>query len=251
MTELAALPRHWLTFLDQRLTRLETACREAAVPFYDDAGVDDHLKRVLLASDFAYDTFLNDPTLLGPDLVRLMVDPRHADARASGFAALSAESMVAELRRFRKREALRLIWRDVNNVDTVDTTLTGASVLAEVCLEVALAHTERTMTQRYGVVHASDGSAQRLIIMALGKLGGSELNFSSDIDLVLGFPEAGCSDGERSLEAEAYFARQGQQLVALLAERNADGYVFRVDLRLRPFGNAGRLAQSFSAMEHY
>src|SRR5215469_23901 len=138
------LPRALAAFLDERLARLESACRDASVPFYDDAGVDDYLERVLLASDFAYESFLRDPALLGPDLLRLMSDPRHADARAGVFsAALTETELAAELRRFRKREALRLIWRDLNDLDTVETTLAGASVLAETCIEAALAGAER------------------------------------------------------------------------------------------------------------
>ncbi|HKE48792.1 MAG TPA: bifunctional [glutamate--ammonia ligase]-adenylyl-L-tyrosine phosphorylase/[glutamate--ammonia-ligase] adenylyltransferase, partial [Rhodanobacteraceae bacterium] len=249
---LASFPRATAAFLDERLARLESACRDASVPFYDDAGVDDHLQRVLLASDFAYESFLRDPALLGPDLLRLMSDPRHADARAGVFTAAQTEAeLAAELRRFRKREALRLIWRDLNDLDTVETTLAGASVLAETCIEAALAGAERKVAARHGAIRDARGAAQRLVVFGLGKLGGGELNFSSDIDLVLAFAEAGTSDGPRPLDADAYYARIGQAFVALLAERDADGYVFRVDLRLRPFGQSGRTALSFAAMEAY
>ena len=239
----ASLPRALAAFLDERLARLEAACRDASVPFYDDAGVDDHLERVLLASDFAYESFLSDPSLLGPDLLRLMSDPRHADARAGVFAAsLTEAELMAELRRFRQREALRLIWRDLNDLDTVETTLAGASVLAETCIEAALAGAERKIAARHGVIRDARGGVQRMVVYGLGKLGGGELNFSSDIDLVFAYADGGTSDGERPLDADAYYARVGQAFVALIAERNADGYVYRVDLRLRPFGTSGRTA---------
>src|SRR5690606_22104687 len=105
-------------------------------PFHDDAGVDDHVQRVLLASDFAYRSFLRDPALLGADFLQLMSDPRHADARAGVLAAAADDGELhRELRRFRLRESLRLIWRDVNGADDVETTLAGASVLADVCIE--------------------------------------------------------------------------------------------------------------------
>ncbi|MBO9664333.1 bifunctional [glutamate--ammonia ligase]-adenylyl-L-tyrosine phosphorylase/[glutamate--ammonia-ligase] adenylyltransferase [Dokdonella sp.] len=244
-------PRATAAFLDERLSRLEHACREADVPFYDDAGVDDHLQRVLLASDFAYESFLRDPRLLGPEFLQLMSDPRHADARAGGLAELHDEELRAELRHFRRREALRLIWRDVNGADAVETTLAGASVLAEACIEAALRGAEHQVAARHGVVRDAGGQPQRLVVFALGKLGGGELNFSSDIDVVFAFAEHGDSDGPRPLDAGAYYARIGQALVALLADRDADGYVYRVDLRLRPFGSAGRVALSFAAMEQY
>jgi glutamate-ammonia-ligase adenylyltransferase len=250
-------PRATAAFLNERLSRLEAACREASVPFYDDAGVDEHLQRVLLASDFAYACFLRDPVLLGPEFLQLMSDPRHADARAGVLGDIRDEAALRrELRRFRQREALRLIWRDVNGADTIETTLTGASVLAESCIEAALRGAEHQVAARYGVVRDANGRLQRMVVLALGKLGGGELNFSSDIDVVFAFAEHGdsCSDDKRSaraLDAGAYYVRVGQALVSLLADRDADGYVYRVDLRLRPFGNAGRLALSFVAMEHY
>lgn len=249
---LRARPQAIHQLLDSRMSRLDALCRDAGVPFYDDAGVDSHLERVLLASDFAFESFLNDPGLLGPELVRLMNDPRHADARIAPFAmTLSDEEFRSELRRFRRREAIRLIWRDVNHVDGVETTLTGASVLAEVCLETALRHAERQLAARHGVVRNARGEMQRLVVLALGKLGGGELNFSSDIDLVLAYEEHGSSDGVRPLEAEVWYARLCQHLISLLADRDRDGYAYRVDLRLRPFGNAGRIALSFTAMEQY
>ncbi len=257
MLEPAAWPRPLAAFLDERLSRLEAACRGAGVPFHDDAGVDDHLRRVLLASDFAWRAFLRDPHLLGPELLQLMSDPRHADARAGHLAdARGNDELRAALRHFRLREALRLIWRDVNGADTVETTLAGASVLAEACLSAALRGAEREVAARHGVVLDASGAVQRLVVFALGKLGGGELNFSSDIDLVFAFAEQGESrsmDGSpvRSIDAGSWFARVGQALVGLLADRDADGYVYRVDLRLRPFGNAGRLALSFAAMEQY
>ncbi len=250
-------PRATVDFLNERLYRLAAACREAGVPFHDDAGVDEQLQRVLLASDFAYAAFLADPQLLGADFLNLMIDPRLADARAGALMEpRDTDELRRELRRFRLREALRLIWRDVNGADALETTLAGASVLAETSIEAALRGAEREVSSRHGHLHDARGHVQRLVVFALGKLGGGELNFSSDIDLVFAFSEQGESRGAagarvRPLDAGNYFARVGQLLVSLLADRDADGYVYRVDLRLRPFGNAGRLALSFTAMEQY
>ncbi|HEU4665732.1 MAG TPA: bifunctional [glutamate--ammonia ligase]-adenylyl-L-tyrosine phosphorylase/[glutamate--ammonia-ligase] adenylyltransferase, partial [Dokdonella sp.] len=252
MLEPTRWPRPTAAFLNERLSRLEAACREASVPFHDDAGVDDHLSSVLLASDFAYQTLLRDPQLLGPDFLQLMSDPRHADARAGVFHDVhDPDELRRLLRRFRVREALRLIWRDVTGADAVETTLAGASVLAESCLEAALRGAERQVAARHGEIRDGSGRVQRMVVLGLGKLGGGELNFSSDIDLVFAFAEHGDSDGPRVLDATAYYTRIGQALVALLADHSVDGYVFRVDLRLRPFGSAGRLALSFTAMEQY
>jgi glutamate-ammonia-ligase adenylyltransferase len=239
-------------FIATRYARLIARCREANVALYDDAGVAEHLQRVLLASDFAFESFRREPALLGPELVALMADPLPADARRPRWPHdLDEPGAMSILRQYRLREALRLIWRDVNRIDTVEQTLAGASALAEACLDLALAHAQRSLIARHGEPRDETGQAQRLVVLAFGKLGGGELNFSSDIDLILAFAENGQTDGARPLANEAFFARVGQQLVKLLAEITVDGYVFRVDLRLRPFGSAGRIALSFAAMEQY
>ncbi|HZX91487.1 MAG TPA: bifunctional [glutamate--ammonia ligase]-adenylyl-L-tyrosine phosphorylase/[glutamate--ammonia-ligase] adenylyltransferase [Rudaea sp.] len=239
-------------FIAARYAQLIARCREANVALYDDAGVAEHLQRVLLASDFAFESFRREPALLGRELVGLMSDPLPADARRPPWPQdLDEAGAMSTLRKFRLREALRLIWRDVNRIDSVEQTLAGSSALAETCLDLALAHAQRSLIARHGEPRDESGKVQRLVVLAFGKLGGGELNFSSDIDLILAFAENGQTDGARSLANEAFFARVGQQLVKLLAEITVDGYVFRVDLRLRPFGSAGRIAMSFSAMEQY
>ncbi len=239
-------------FVQDRYARLIARCREAGVVLHDDAGVAEHIQRVLLASDFAYDSFVRAPELLDPQRLALMADPRSADARPPQMPARGDEAEAMRvLRQYRRREALRLIWRDVNGLDTVEATLAGATALAETCIAAALHYAEGEFAERHGTPRNAAGEAQRLVVMGLGKLGGGELNFSSDIDPILAFPENGHSDGARALANEAYFARLGQQLVKLLAQITADGYVFRVDLRLRPYGNAGQVALSFTAMEQY
>src|SRR5690606_8560770 len=145
----------------------------------------------------------------------------------------------------------RLVWRDVLGLDDVDATLAGSTALAGECLQAALAALEQDLATRHGVVRDGEGEVVRLVVFGLGKLGGGELNFSSDIDLVYAYAGDGESDGPRPLAAEAYFARLGQQLAKLLDEVTVDGFCYRVDLRLRPFGNAGRVALSFAAMEQY
>ncbi len=251
-TATKTLPRELADTLEQRVERLQRACREGGISFHGAAGVDERLRKVLLASDFALAVLLSDIELLGDRLIGLVNDPRPANARATELDGEHDDAgMKRELRRFRKRESLRLIWRDVNGLDDVEATLHGSSVLAEVCLERALEHARQQVARRHGVVHDQQGNGQRLIVLGLGKLGGGELNFSSDVDLILAYRDNGTSDGERPVDADAWFARLTQQFIALLADVTADGYVYRVDLRLRPFGTAGRVALSFAAMEQY
>jgi len=203
------------------------------------------LRALALASDFAIDALLRQPALL--------------DALIAGAAPFAPPVLTQEnradwpalLRRFRAAESTRLIWRDVARLDDVDATLAGSTALAEQCLQIGLAALEDEFAQRFGRVRAADGTVQRLVVFGLGKLGGGELNFSSDVDLVYAYPQDGESDGPRALAAEDHFARLGQQLAKLLDEATADGFCHRVDLRLRPFGNAGRVALPFAAMESY
>ena len=155
------------------------------------------------------------------------------------------------LRRWRAACSTRLVWRDVHGLDDVDATLVGASRIAEQALQAGTAALSASLATRHGVVRAADGTAQSLVVFGLGKLGGRELNFSSDVDLVYAYPEPGTSDGARPLDAEAWFTRLGQRLAQLLGEVTADGFSHRVDLRLRPFGASGRLALAFGAMEQY
>jgi [glutamine synthetase] adenylyltransferase / [glutamine synthetase]-adenylyl-L-tyrosine phosphorylase len=238
--------------IDDRYAELAARCRAAGVPLHDDAGVAERIRRTLAASDFAFDVWSQQPRLLAPaGLERL---------RAAGDAGTRIEALklpedepgtLAALRRFRHAEALRLVFRDVNGLDDLPETLSATSVLYEALLAVSLAWSARALAARYGHARDAGGALQQLVVVGFGKLGGAELNFSSDIDLVLAYPQGGHSDGARSLDNSEYFVRLGHQLVRLLNEPTVDGICARVDLRLRPFGHAGRLALSFAAMEQY
>ncbi len=105
--------------------------------------------------------------------------------------------------------------------------------------------------EKSGTPRGPDGRAQRLIVLGMGKLGARELNLSSDIDLIFCYPEHGQTDGRRALENEQFFTRVGRQLINVLGKQTVDGFVFRVDMRLRPFGDSGPLVVTYDAMEHY
>jgi [glutamine synthetase] adenylyltransferase / [glutamine synthetase]-adenylyl-L-tyrosine phosphorylase len=223
--------------LEQRMDRL----REAGLAAPDPAQARD-LARVLIASDYAYEQLRRTPALfetLRAPPARLVLDV--ADEAA----------WALQLRRFRHRHSLSIIAADVLDDVPLEQTLAASSGLAGHCIETALAATEATLVARHGQPRASDGSPQRLVVLALGKLGGNELNFSSDVDLVFAFAESGSTDGPRPIDHEGWFQRAGQRLIQLLGEVGPEGFGFRVDMRLRPFGSAGRLALSFPAMEQY
>ncbi len=204
------------------------------------------LSQLAIASDFAIDTLCRQPELLA-----LLAEPDPPPLALPELDPLQPSAWPAQLRRYRAAASTRLVWRDVSGLDDVDATLAGATTLAEQCLQLALDALEQEFAQRHGVMRMADGGVQRLVVFGLGKLGGGELNFSSDVDLVYAYAEGGESDGARPLAAEEYFARLGQRLAKLLDETTADGFCHRVDLRLRPFGNAGRVALSFAGMDQY
>jgi glutamate-ammonia-ligase adenylyltransferase len=236
--------------VSERYTELAARCREVGVAMHDDAGVGARLRRLLLASDFAFDALRADPSMLTAAGLERLRDPAPASARAASLTQDPAD-MFAALRRFRRAEAVRLVFRDVNGLDEVTDTLAGTTDLYECLLAMALAQAEAGQRARHGTPRGADGAPQALVVFALGKLGGGDLNFSSDVDLVLAYPEAGATDGAHPLDNAEFFTRVAREFVRLLASASADGIVARVDLRLRPFGEAGPVAASFAAMEQY
>lgn len=229
---------------DALVSRALARLAERAPAALKDPARREALARLALCSDFAIDTLCRQPGLLDS------LDRRPGD-QAPALEPDAPADWPAVLRRWRAAESTRLVWRDLRGLDDVDATLAGASRIADLALQAGLAALEGQLAQAHGRVRSRDGALQSMVVFGLGKLGGGELNFSSDVDLVYAFPEHGESDGPRPLDAEAWFTRLGQRLAQLLGDVTADGFCHRVDLRLRPFGTSGRLALSFGAMEQY
>ncbi|MGD8643914.1 MAG: bifunctional glutamine synthetase adenylyltransferase/deadenyltransferase, partial [Chromatiales bacterium] len=161
------------------------------------------------------------------------------------------DGLLRRLRLLRTREMLRIAWRDLAGMAELSETLGDLTDLAEHCVDVALTWLSQSLTARYGTPRSHDGAEQALIVLGMGKLGGRELNFSSDIDLVFAYPDDGVTDGERAIDNQQFFTKLGQRLIKALGQITSDGFVFRVDMRLRPFGDSGPLVMSFDALEHY
>jgi glutamate-ammonia-ligase adenylyltransferase len=166
-------------------------------------------------------------------------------------AAIENSGLDPALRQFRNQEMMRLIWRDLNELEPVDEILSDLSRLAEICLEAAVDYHSRALENKHGIPRNTDGEAQKLIVIGLGKLGGCELNLSSDIDIIFCYPQRGVCDGRRGLANEQFFTRLARQIIRSLSAITADGFCFRVDTRLRPFGDSGPLVSSFAALEQY
>jgi glutamate-ammonia-ligase adenylyltransferase len=211
----------------------------------------DSLPAVLAGSDFVLDALARDASLPEALLER-------AGERLGGALPLPPSGpqtpegqFMAQLRRWRRAEFTRIAWRDLAGWATLEATLGDLSRAADLALCQAHEFALRALTERHGRPLSDDGEPQQLMIVAMGKLGGCELNFSSDIDLVLLYPRSGQTDGARAVGNQEFFTRLAQLLVRLLAEHTEDGFVFRVDLRLRPFGDSGPTVASAAALEDY
>ncbi len=161
-------------------------------------------------------------------------------------------ALMSALRRLRRTEWVRIAWRDIGGLADLDESVRDASAFAEAAIGCALDYLHTGLCAEIGSPESSAGEPQALAVFALGKLGAGELNFSSDIDLIFAFPESGETRGKRRVRSnDEFFQRLAKQLIKVLAERTQDGFVFRVDMRLRPFGASGPLAMSFNALEDY
>ncbi len=134
---------------------------------------------------------------------------------------------------------LQILWHDLSGPEALEDTLAALSHLAENTLQWALDYGQRRIQERHGLARSEEGAAVPFVVLGMGKLGGEELNLSSDIDLLFVYGARGESDGPLPLDNATYFQRLGQWLIRALAENRPEGFVFRVDMRLRPFGDAG------------
>jgi glutamate-ammonia-ligase adenylyltransferase len=237
----------WSRFADEQpalATRALTDGRLAAA-----------LPRVWACSDYVAGAWLRDPEdvafLLGPDGVgRAWTPDSLSGAPRAGPAGDEAE-LMRRLRVLRRRETLRVAWRDLAGWATLDETLGHLSELACLCIRCAVDGAHGRLAERFGEPLDEDGEPQRLLVLGMGKLGGGELNFSSDIDLVFLFPAPGETAGPRGTSNDQFFTRLGQAVIRILDQATADGFVYRVDMRLRPFGDSGPLCVSLAAFEDY
>ena len=216
----------------------------------------DLLQKTLHCSRYAKRTIETDPSLLEwlqgnygspcsrPEMQELL--------QQSGLNLDDETGLSCAMRRLRKQVMVKLILRDLNGLADLDEIMQSMTALAEVCVQRAHICLTKTMRAQFGAPTDQAGAAkQDLLVIAMGKLGGGELNVSSDIDLIFVYPEDGETDGTHRLSNHEFFTRMGRRLISMISEHNADGYVFRVDMRLRPYGESGPLVTSFAALEEY
>ncbi|WED44630.1 bifunctional [glutamate--ammonia ligase]-adenylyl-L-tyrosine phosphorylase/[glutamate--ammonia-ligase] adenylyltransferase [Legionella cardiaca] len=155
------------------------------------------------------------------------------------------------LRQFRHTQFLRLLLRELSGLGTTEDTMRAWSDFADAIVLRAIRFCEKEVATRYGYPCDEQGKPTKLYILAMGKLGGRELNYSSDIDLICAFSTAGYTNGSEQIANQQYYTKVVQLFIQLLQNITAEGFVFRVDLRLRPNGDSGALVSSLAAMETY
>jgi glutamate-ammonia-ligase adenylyltransferase len=199
-----------------------------------------YLSDLLVADKEAYDLLrmTEGQPVARPALVEELVN----EVRALGG---NYGEVLASLRRFKRRETLRIAYGDIVRNQPVDTVVRQISYLADAIVEAALEFARRHLQEQYGQPLRADGERSRFCVLGLGKLGGIELNYSSDIDLVFLYEQDGQTDARRVVSNQEYFERLSKEVVRLLTEATDLGAAYRVDLRLRPEGSHGTICMSF------
>ncbi|MGB0663354.1 MAG: bifunctional [glutamate--ammonia ligase]-adenylyl-L-tyrosine phosphorylase/[glutamate--ammonia-ligase] adenylyltransferase [Pontibacterium sp.] len=236
-------------------------------------GSPDALKRWLVASDFAFEQLRNPSAYLQTQLSEAWLNTAlnrqsfelALHALVTSHKALEDDAAFNEvLRVFRHAQQLRLIWRELNEQGTLPERLKEASELAQSIIGYSAQWHYTAAVKRWGqpvmeVVDTSASQPQPFLVLAMGKLGAAELNLSSDVDLIFAYPQQGVTqplepDSQHStagIENQTFFIRLAKKLIQSLAAITAQGQAYRVDMRLRPFGNSGPLVSSFAALDHY
>ncbi|WP_375056967.1 bifunctional [glutamate--ammonia ligase]-adenylyl-L-tyrosine phosphorylase/[glutamate--ammonia-ligase] adenylyltransferase [Zobellella sp. DQSA1] len=253
MVEMPALlsvqaDKHWIRFEERAVAQLPTLDRDRR----------ERLKALFACSDFAADSLCQQPELAlelddERDLHNGQRAGRYRPELAAQLAAVNDEpGLLRTLRCFRRRELLLIAWREMLLGAEVEESFEHISALADALIVEAYRWLYRRQCAELGTPSDAEGDPVPMLILGMGKLGGRELNFSSDIDLIFTFPHNGVTrGGRRELANQQFFIRLGQKLVNALHQITVDGQVYRVDMRLRPFGESGPLAVSFAAMEDY
>lgn len=218
----------------------------------------EELQYVIALSDFVSSAFIRFPTVIesiaSKDLITKDLKGIFKNDLDGLFEKiLSEEQMMSDLRKYRNTMLVSIAWQELTGKIDI---LKSVALLSELADEIIL-HTYDwlydKLVLRYGTpIGFQSNEPQQMLILAMGKLGGYELNFSSDIDLIFCYSESGTTiNGRKEIDNQVFFTKLAQQLINALHQITADGQVYRIDMRLRPFGDDGALVVDFHAMEDY
>lgn len=213
------------------------------------------LPKVWCCSAFVADSCIHSPALIA-DLVLTgdLLSTQRRQNYAPDLNALTVDSeptLMRVLRYFRRREMVRIAWRDLAGWSPLSDTLAELTQLAEVCIQFALAYLYTQACASKGTPISQAGIPLNIVVLGMGKLGGKELNYSSDIDLIFAYAEDGVLVNKKATTYGEFFSQLCRKLVKALDEITVDGFVFRTDTRLRPFGASGPIIMTFAGLENY
>ena len=240
----------------KRLEELQDRYRLANLPVLS-TDVWEQINGAICVSEYLYSQLLRHPNWIS-HLINLTPEtlptPSVADLLISLDAPLemNEKALMSRLRLVRQYCLVCLIFLDVRQAISLKQLTNYLTLLADACVNASILWIENYYLNLYGRAMDSNGKELSLIVIGMGKLGGGELNLSSDIDLIFAFREHGDTQGgKKSLSNQEYFTKIGQKLIQHLDVVNADGFVFRVDMRLRPFGQSGALVLNLDSLENY
>ena len=252
------LPESLSKEIEETWGAFRAAADAAEVPLPDDPAFQSEMKRVWAFSEFVSKCSINDPAMIldlyeSGDLRRRYPEDAFETRFLKCLTGVDTEDVLnREIRRQRQREMVRVAWRDLAGLSDVSETMMELSLFADTCISHVLDKLYQWQCEASGVPISEDGVQQFLVVIGLGKLGGNELNFSSDVDLVFAYPEAGVTEGgSPSIQNEEFFVRLCRKLIKTIGSSPVEGMVFRVDTRLRPYGESGPIVMSFDNMVQY
>jgi glutamate-ammonia-ligase adenylyltransferase len=256
--EFQRLPEALRPRVRQRLEAFFNAATQSGISVQITPEFVPDLLRVWACSEFVANTYIRHPALLGDflatDILRITRNSQaYRNALQLALNGVTDEaSLSIQLRKFRQTEMVRIAWRDLSGWADLNETMADLSGLADACIDLPLSLLHEWQCTELGVPTNPSGDPQSMVVLGMGKLGARELNFSSDVDLIFTYPEEGeTTGGRKQISNNEYFLRLGRRLINVLNQQTPEGFVFRVDMRLRPFGNSGPLAINFEALENY
>jgi glutamate-ammonia-ligase adenylyltransferase len=253
--EFAALPDQLRAMVIGSLTHLDERLGELNVNISQTPEFTASIAKVWCSSLFVAESCTRKPELLADlvnsgDLSARYSKNSYVEKLAQARVDAQAELMT-KLRHFRRREMVRIAWRDLAGWAELSETLADLSHLADACIQYALDFLYQEACALRGTPMLSDGSPQQIVVLGMGKLGAYELNYSSDIDLIFAYAEDGVLPDRKETSYCEFFTRLCRNLVKVLDEITVDGFVFRTDIRLRPYGDSGPIIMTFDGMENY
>lgn len=237
------------------LQTLENSINQSEPLFGGYPVIEESFIRVWTCSQFVTERIIKKPEYLFDRVfLETLLSKTHRETYGVYLTQLQISeeaTLMRELRLFRQREMIRIAWRDLSGWADLDETLQDLTILAETCIQFALEFLYQQACASKGTPRLAGGLAFNLVVLGMGKLGAYELNYSSDIDLIFAYAEQGELQDRQETSYHEFFSRLARSLVKVLDAITVDGFVFRTDIRLRPFGDSGPMVMSFEGMENY